>query len=192
MVIFFTADTHFCHAAVIEHSRRPFADLEEMHEALISAWNARVRPGDTVYHLGDFALSWGRKKSVAVIDGLLARLNGHKWLICGNHDREEVTKNPRWLKVVDYHELKIDMGGTHKQRIVLSHYPMLVWNQNHRGSFMIHGHTHGNLLDPGGKIADAGVDVRQFRPWSLGEVVAFMADRPIVCRDHHTEAAADE
>lgn len=184
-MIFFTADTHFGHAAVIEHSRRPFADLAAMHEALAYAWNDRVKPGDTVYHLGDFALSWGRNKSGAMIDDLLARLNGHKWLICGNHDSDEVTKNPRWLKVVDYHELKIGLGGIHKQRIILSHYPMLAWNQNHRGSWMLHGHCHGKLPDPGGKIADVGVDVRQYRPWSLDEVAEFMADRPIVCRDHH-------
>jgi calcineurin-like phosphoesterase family protein len=54
MAVFFTSDTHFGHAAVIRSCERPFASADEMDEALIARWNARIKPGDTVYHLGDF------------------------------------------------------------------------------------------------------------------------------------------
>lgn len=184
MSVFFTSDTHFNHANVIQYSARPFTDLEEMTESLVANWNRRVKPGDTVYHLGDFALTYGAK-DLPLVDSLLERLNGQKWLVKGNHDRKEVVNNPRWLKVVDYHELKLDLGGIHKQRIVLCHYAFRVWNQCHRGAWMLHGHSHGNLVDAGGKIMDIGVDPRQYSPVSVEEVAEFMSKRESVAVDHH-------
>ena len=184
MSIWFTSDTHFNHANVIKYSQRPFEDLEDMTETLIERWNACVQPGDTIYHLGDFALSWG-KKLKDLCDSLLERLNGQKWLIVGNHDREEVTKNPRWVKVVHYHEIKLDLGGEHRQRIVMCHYAMRSWNQMQRGSWMLHGHSHGNLEDIGGKIMDVGVDAQDYAPVSLDAVRHFMERRLISPCDHH-------
>lgn len=184
-MIWFTSDTHFNHDNVIRYSSRPFQNLEEMTEAMIVNWNAAVAHGDTVYHLGDFALSWG-KKHAQVIDSILARLNGQKWLIVGNHDRDEVTKNKRWVAVKDYHEIKVDLGGLHKQRIVMCHYAMKVWNQIHRGAWMLHGHSHGNLIDEGGKIMDVGVDCNNYRPINLEEVIEYMDGRNVIARDHHS------
>jgi len=74
----FTADTHFGHARVIELARRPFAGLSDMDEALIARWNERIAPGDLVYHLGDFAFADHNR--------YLPRLAGEKRLIRGNHD----------------------------------------------------------------------------------------------------------
>ena len=55
--VWFVGDTHFGHAGSISHTARPFASVDEMDRLLIEAWNAVVRPGDTVVHLGDF--EWG-------------------------------------------------------------------------------------------------------------------------------------
>lgn len=46
MNIFFTADTHFNHAKVIqfESTTRNFSTIEEHDETLIKNWNDRVRP----------------------------------------------------------------------------------------------------------------------------------------------------
>lgn len=184
-MIWFTADTHFNHDNILAYSRRPFADLAEMTERMIGNWNAVVKPGDQVYHLGDFALSFG-KRDAALIDSLLSRLNGQKHLLAGNHDRDEVTRNKRWQTVRHYHELAVDLGGPHRQRIVLCHYAMRVWNQSHRGAFMLHGHSHGSLSDIGGKIRDVGVDCCNYAPISVEEVAAFMASREAVTVDHHS------
>lgn len=184
MSIWFTADTHFNHENIIEYSSRPFPGLYQMTDKIIDNWNYRVLPGDTIYHLGDFALSWG-KKHAEVIDRLLARLNGQKFLVKGNHDRDEVTKNPRWVQVKDYHEIKVDLGDVHKQRIVMSHYAMRTWNQMHRGAWMLHGHSHGSLEDIGGKTLDVGVDCYDFHPVSLGEVAESMRLREVTSYDHH-------
>lgn len=185
MTLWFTADTHFNHTNAIEYCFRPFETLAEMTDTIVARWNEAVKPGDTIFHLGDFALSWG-KIHAATLDAILARLRGQKWLIAGNHDRDEVKKNPRWHAVRDYHELKVDLGDIHKQRIVLFHYSIRSWNQMHRGAWMLHGHSHGNLVDIGGKTMDVGVDVHDYRPISLEEVQQFMAGREIVTYDHHT------
>ena len=184
MAIWFTADTHFNHENVIEYSARPYRDIEHMTEQLVTNWNNKVSNGDTVYHLGDFALSFGAKHR-ELISQLLGRLKGQKWLIKGNHDRKEVTDNALWTKVLDYHELKVDRGGEHKQRIVMSHYAMRVWNQCHRGAWMLHGHSHGNLVDVGGKTMDVGVDCRGYAPVSIEDVAAFMETRTQLELDHH-------
>ena len=53
---FFTSDTHFGHENIIKYCNRPFTSTEEMDKALISNWNKVVKPEDTVFHLGDFAV----------------------------------------------------------------------------------------------------------------------------------------
>jgi calcineurin-like phosphoesterase family protein len=184
-MIFFTSDHHFNHDAIIQHGKRRFVNLDHMAQSFIANWNSVVTPACTVYHLGDFALSWGGKHK-SVIDGILSQLNGSKHLIIGNHDRKEVSGNPRWCSVQHYKELKIDLGGVHKQRIVLSHYPLRSWNQMHRGAWMLHGHSHGNLEDIGGKIMDVGVDTHTlYGLYSLEDVQRIMSTREFVAQDHH-------
>ena len=50
---FFTSDQHFGHFNIIRLCSRPFGTVEEMDEALLSKWNAKVKADDTVYILGD-------------------------------------------------------------------------------------------------------------------------------------------
>lgn len=54
-MIYYTADLHFGHANIIKLCHRPFASIEEMDEKLIEKWNNKVKNGDTVYIVGDFA-----------------------------------------------------------------------------------------------------------------------------------------
>ncbi|HKZ41488.1 MAG TPA: hypothetical protein VJ044_11030 [Candidatus Hodarchaeales archaeon] len=55
--IWFTADHHFCHTNIIKYCGRPFKTVQEMDHTMINKWNSVVKEGDTVYHLGDFALA---------------------------------------------------------------------------------------------------------------------------------------
>ena len=84
MATLFTADDHFGHAEILHALRAGFASIQEHDEMLIEAWNATVAPGDTVYHLGDFALSTPEYAAK-----VFRRLNGRKVLIAGNHDRPQ-------------------------------------------------------------------------------------------------------
>ena len=45
---YYIADLHFGHANAISFDNRPFETVEEMNEALILNWNARVTPDDAV------------------------------------------------------------------------------------------------------------------------------------------------
>ena len=160
-----------------------------MTEAIIGRWNDVVDRGDAVYHLGDFALTRG-VKDVPLVNELLRQLKGTKILVQGNHDRNAVTCSPRWSKVTHYHEFKVDLSGPHKQRIVLFHYALRVWNQSHRGAWMLHGHSHGNLEDIGGKTIDVGVDCHDFTPVSLSAVQEAMENREFTAADHHTQGCS--
>jgi calcineurin-like phosphoesterase family protein len=80
--VWFTSDTHFGHARIIELSNRPFRDVQHMNEMLVKNWNDKVAPDDHVYHLGDVALG-----SFADSIAYVGRLNGIKHLVVGNHDR---------------------------------------------------------------------------------------------------------
>lgn len=163
MDIWFTSDTHFNHENIIKYCDRPFSCLEEMEGAMFENWNSVVKRGDLVYHLGDFAITWGKRGSERVLD-ILSRLNGCKHLIRGNHDRKEIYKSSLWDSVDFYKEIK--PAG---RKIVLCHYSMRVWNQCHRGSWMLFGHSHGALL-PEGLSMDVGVDSNNFSPISLDTV----------------------
>lgn len=58
---------------------RPFANADEMNEALVSRWNARVGDNDRVYVLGDVVIN---RRFIPQ----LARLKGKLTLVRGNHD----------------------------------------------------------------------------------------------------------
>lgn len=154
--IFFTSDTHFGHWNIVKYCGRPFKSIEEHDEKLIQRWNNRVGKNDLVYHLGDFCFGSTRKA-----EEYLDRLNGKKFLIMGNHDRQSV-KAKGWEKVTPYHEIKV---GT--QQIVLFHYRMVVWNRKHYGAWALHGHSHGKLPLSGDYTLDVGVDCWYYDPITI-------------------------
>lgn len=79
--VWFIADSHFFHKKVIEYCNRPFSNVEEMNNIIISNWNKVVKRDDRVFMLGDFALC-GKDKLIEIGQ----KLNGRKVLILGNHD----------------------------------------------------------------------------------------------------------
>ena len=167
VIIYFIADTHFYHSNVIQYEQRPFQTAEEMNEALIRNWNARVSPKDDVYILGDFTL-----KGPSLANALLEQLNGRKYLVRGNHDRfvdHSTFRRDAFVWVRDYFEL-----CWHNQYFVLCHYPLLSWSGMHRGAFHLHGHQHNKLnRDDVLRRLDVGVDANGMAPVSAEEILAF-------------------
>lgn len=160
MTVFFTADTHFGHTGARTLYRRPFATTAEMDAALEANWNATVRPGDTVWHLGDFAL----RMPPDAVAALLMRLHGHKHLITGNNDPPAVAALPGWASVQTYAETVVD-----ETPLVLCHYAFRTWNGMAKGALNLHGHSHGRLR-PLPRQADVGVDAWDFRPVTLATI----------------------
>lgn len=175
---FFTADTHFSHKKIIEYSKRPFGDVWEMNQTLVGKWNAKVKPTDVVYHLGDFALgglgeAWAVRK----------QLNGIIHLVLGNHDKVAYQMSGAWTSMNHYVELRLPGYPM----IVMSHYAFRVWNKAHHGSWQLYGHSHGSLPDdPCARSFDVGVDCWNYEPLSLDEVAAVMAKKQYKSVDHHT------
>jgi len=182
---FITADTHYGHGNVIRYSGRPFANAEEMDEALIRAWNDKVPENGTVYHLGDVSFYRDRKKTIEI----LRRLNGTKRLIKGNHDKKlhgDVAACFEWVK--DYYEAR----GPNKVKVIMCHYPFLTWNGSHRETWSLHGHCHGSLNPPSpvGEMRrmDVGVDNHpDYAPFSWDEITRFMAKKGGANVDHHVQ-----
>jgi len=165
--VLFTADTHFGHEGAIGHSRRPFNDAPEMDRLLVEAWNATVGPRDTVYHLGDFA----HKSSPERCAEVFAQLRGRKHLIRGNHDRRRTLVLP-WESIHD--RLTIRLSG---HKIVLDHFPMRSWDSAYHGSLHMFGHVHGKF-EGTSQSCDVGVDVWQYRPVTLDEILLRLAANP--------------
>jgi len=179
MTVFFTSDTHYGHANIIKFSERPFSSVEEMDEAMITNWNAVVKPGDLVYHLGDFSFA-NRDRTIKIAK----RLAGQKFLVYGNHDkamRRDREFNEQWQWTRDLTQIEVE-----GQKITLCHFAMLTWNQSHRGAWNLHGHSHGNLTDdPNALRIDVGVDCFNYAPVSFEEVQAIMAKKTFKPIDHH-------
>ncbi len=151
-----------------------------MDEAIIERWNAKVKPQDQIWHLGDFAFH-----SAGRIHGILKRLNGHKHFIWGNHDQafeEDKTLLNYFESVNDYKEVKWN-----KQKIVLIHYPLLTWNKGHRGAWHLHGHCHGSInhMNTVTTRIDVGVDNFDYAPVSFDEIAEIMKTRVYEAVDHH-------
>jgi len=56
------------------------------------------------------------------------------------------------------------------QRVTLCHYPMKTWPRASRGAIHLFGHMHGRLKGTAHSL-DVGVDVWEFRPVRLDEIM---------------------
>ena len=160
--VFFTSDTHFGHGGALGLYGRPFASVARMNEGLVERWNATVGPDDEVWHLGDFAI----RQRPAIVAELLARLHGRKHLVAGNNDPPGTTELDGWESVQPYIEIETDGAW-----LVLCHYPFRSWRGMDKGWINLHGHCHGRLK-PQPRQFDVGVDVWEFRPVALSEILA--------------------
>jgi len=162
--IFLTADLHLGHKNIITYSKRPFTTVEEMDKVLIANWNSKVKPGDTIYHVGDFA--YGKSNN---IEAYIRRLKGKIVFILGSHDRELVRalKKRQW-KV--HPSLMIKEYG---EEIFLAHHAHRVWPKSHYGTIHGFGHSHGCLPDYR-LSTDVGVDNNNLFPVNVLDIIERM------------------
>jgi len=175
--LFLISDTHFGHEGMCQfcdangNKYRPFANAQEMDEYMIERWNSTVRPTDKVYHLGDVAIKRCFIKT-------LAKLNGDKVLIKGNHDI---------FKLNDYTTYFKDIRATYRlaNKLILSHIPL------HRGSLSpwkngtepinVHGHLHVHDVKindmPDEKYLNVCVEKIDYTPISLDSVLQIVNKR---------------
>lgn len=175
--IWFTSDLHFGHQNIIRFCKRPWKTTEDMDWNLIQNWNSVVKPDDLVFDLGDFAFATNARWKE-----LLSQLNGHHYLILGNHD---ITRWPG-DKIMELFEgvshqmiLKID-GRT----VYLNHYPYLcfggTWRNPENAVYQLFGHVHSGPNCEGADTDrlvnlfpyqyDVGVDNNNYTPISWEQV----------------------
>jgi calcineurin-like phosphoesterase family protein len=178
MATLFTSDTHFGHDTIRTLASRPFASLAEMDTELVTRWNAAVRPGDTVWHLGDFA-----HRNAASLADYRARLNGTIHLVLGNHD---VTIKGDNLSLFASVQVMAEVTVRSKT-IILCHYPLREWDKAWRGAWHLHGHVHGRLdTEVHGFSLDVGVDSHEYRPIGYERIAELLAGRTTPFVRHET------
>lgn len=191
MAIFFTADLHFGHRAMLNLGIRDYPDVDSMDAALVTNWNNTVGLYDEVYILGDVSF----RNNAATYD-IVTSLHGRLYLLRGNHDKLSALVRSEFEWEKDYHVLKVQHPESRTNlRIVLSHYAFRTWDAMHYGSWNLHGHSHGTL-ESRGKQLDVGVDsakrlLGQHRPFSLLEIADIMQSRSVFSEDPTSQRATN-
>lgn len=210
MAIYFTSDNHFGHLNIIKYclrgygtraqrvaereqysgydeleqkSKLLFKNADDMSRVLTERWNSVVAPGDTVYHLGDFAMG-NRKDWQSHFDGL----NGAIHLIYGNHDCHS-----DWTPYKEIYEmgfasineqLFVEVDG-HKlwmAHIPLSHAPdkrgYVRPKPTEKYDIALAGHVHDKYFWNDTGCINVGCDNTEFYPVTLEQLLQKTAEFP--------------
>ena len=161
MAVYFTADSHFGSERALNHSKRPFNNIDIMDNILIDNWNSTIGRNDIVFHLGDF----GNFE-------IAKRLYGQIILVPGNHERA----NKKFISYRDYFhqttqdKTTLDYNGYH---ITMAHEPSLVRNtQIDKTHINLFGHLHKLcMIKPYG--INVGVDCHNFKPIDFDTILFY-------------------
>lgn len=190
----------------IENTTRDFQTVKEMSDALVNSINKYVQQNDTLYFLGDWSFSgieniynfWKRLicKNIIFIPG------NHDKFIKGDYVLPNCKRNVYYSSEIidgksiggeipdyvisnslfDYRSELISII-INKQKFILSHYPIEQWEDMDKGSIMLHGHCHHKIDNCETNIKykrmDVGIDWKEFRPYSLDEILEIMSKREI-------------
>ena len=160
MKIFFIGDTHFYHRNIIKYCDRPFVSVEEMNEEVIKRWNERVSKDDIVYMMGDFALCSKQKKKE-----ILQKLNGHIYLIKGNHDEGSIKS---------YYDIGFERVYEHPIIInnfwILSHEPMFINEAMPYVNIFAHVHNNPQYCSSGSNFVCVSGERTNFYPVSFDDI----------------------
>ena len=186
---FYTSDQHIGHKNIMKYEPGRLAlggTVDEMNEAMIDRWNSVVSPEDEVFVVGDWAM--GKLDDSLALTQLF---NGHKILICGNHDRpfHDGAQEARYLDAgfdrvlhgaVEVHEA--DRLGVTLPLTSMCHFPYEShddrYEEDHpedHGELLLHGHVHSAWKFKENQI-NVGCDVWDYYPKTLPELWAAYLD----------------
>lgn len=164
--IFFISDLHLYHENVLKHDKRPFDNIQHMHDVLIENWNNTVNDKSLVIVAGDLSFR-GPEPTIEILN----KLKGNIIHVYGNHDKPFTCD--KIIKQCDY--LTFKFKG---QLVVVSHFPILFWDGIYRGSIHVHGHMHGSLLMDENyswyykhKVVDVACNVIGYKPKSYTKIL---------------------
>jgi calcineurin-like phosphoesterase family protein len=194
--VFFTSDTHFNHNKEFIYKNRGYNSVQEHNTGVINIINNCVKPDDVLIHLGDFCLNI----TMFEYEDILRKINCKNiYYIWGNHNScirrsydlslQRIYTLPRGqdipaLQVYPHKDGKITYLGDYKelivngQMIIISHYPIQIYNQMQRGAWHLSGHSHYNnpttrAESTENKVLDVGWDGHN-KPLSFWGVMEIM------------------
>lgn len=188
--VFFTSDTHFSHKNILKGvtswGTRPFSSIKEHDDYLIEQWNKTVPEDSVVFHLGDFCFA-----SVQRWESIRERLNGKIYLVLGNHDMYNISKNPERASALFEDitpQMLINVCG---QMIYLNHFPFLcmsgVYSYYNTPTWQLFGHVHSGPDSKSADVArlihllpsqyDVGVDNNDYTPVSFTKAKNLITQR---------------
>ena len=145
-MIYFISDTHFFYKNFLKYNETPWKTIEDYHKYIKENWNKKIKKKDIIYILGDVCY----KPTTESFD-FLNQLNGRKHLILGNHDNDIFTflnNNPKYQNtfksIQSYKTLNLPYKGQ-VRKIVLSHYPIVFYENQHNDSILLYGHVHNTI-----------------------------------------------
>lgn len=158
-MIYFIADTHFGHKNIIEFCKRPFANVEEMDNKIISLWNKTVGDGDEIIHLGDFSYRISPEDTKAIFQSLRGKIS----LLMGNHDRRHGVEYWKDIGFDKVYETPIVLDN----KLLLSHEQLI-----DKRYLNVHGHSHENKVKRSLRNLAMCVSVEQinYRPISIVDI----------------------
>lgn len=181
MACYFMTDPHFGHENILKFRdydgnplRGGFENIEDHDEYIIQEANKVVRPTDRLYVMGDVAMKQAHIEKIA-------RINGKKVLIRGNHDIFQLSRYSRYFE--DVRACKVlnvpqESGGG---RVVVTHIPvhtceLLRFRAN------VHGHLHANRVklpndENDGRYINLCPEIIGYVPKSLEEIYTLLPER---------------
>ena len=155
------SDLHLGDDAVIAAGQRPYGSATAMNRALLAAWRAAVKDGDTIICLGDVAHPgfWNDPRRT----GDLLACPGRRILVMGNHDVGQTEELDRAGFREGHWALVLDTDPP----AALTHAPL---KRRPIPAVNIHGHLHG-AGDISKRHANVSVERTGYRPLRLGDVL---------------------
>ena len=178
--------------------QRGYSSMQDHDDSNLRNWNSKATDNTIGVWLGDNRFgSGGAEAFLNLVDKFK-----FKWLYCmsGNHTAgwwqafESADQNilqigeKTIIFVPNYVEFIIN-----NQSVVASHYPVLSWNGQGGGSFMLFSHVHANLdksavgrayVESGARCLETNVDKFKSPP-NFKEVKDILFKREKVSFDHH-------
>jgi calcineurin-like phosphoesterase family protein len=198
--VWFTSDWHLGHNRDFVWQARGYSSPTDHTEAIIRTINDQAKSEDIIINLGDYCLNTSQDE----FDNYTRRINSTIYYIWGNHNsrikdayqnavlfqygRSDIEVYPLNYKNIVFvgNYLEASVNGSY---LIMSHYPMDIFNKGGHGSFMLCGHSHygyektrENCLDS--KRLDVGWDGFK-RMLSIEDIQKIMAKKKHVILDHH-------
>ena len=187
--VYVISDHHFDHKNIITHTRNNIFDsnnlddsVNKMNDYIITNHNEVVGDDDIVIFLGDFSF----KKGFDRLSELISKLNGHKFLVMGNHDAidkpdlylragfEDVFLSPIKFNgdFYSHYPLNASIESNERPDTILYKFLCEEFKQSDSG-INFHGHQH-ILVNNGEREKNVSCEQVNYKPILVGRTKSYL------------------